>query len=81
MNIVPQFKRRIYKDPDRMVKHLKYLKKKEQLMRERIQEQEETTVKEKEEKNDIQQINLDVSNFKPVIKNVGKLGWEQTGTH
>lgn len=59
LNIVPQYKKRMYKDPDRMVKHLKYLKKKEQVMRQRVQEQEETKVKEQEEIPDKQQINLD----------------------
>lgn len=74
LNIVPQYKRRMYKDPDRMVKHLKYLKKKEQVMRQRVQEQEETKVKEKEEIPDKQQINLDVSSFIPFTKNSLSLG-------
>lgn len=51
----------MYKDPDRMVKHLKYLKKKEQVMIERIREQEEMKTKEKEENPYEQHINLDVS--------------------
>ncbi|KAH1004974.1 hypothetical protein HUJ05_005733 [Dendroctonus ponderosae] len=38
--LVPQLKRRLYRDPDQQMKHLKYLKKKEQLLRERVLEKE-----------------------------------------
>lgn len=37
---MPQLKRRLYRDPDQQMKHLKYLKRKEQLLRERVLERE-----------------------------------------
>ncbi|XP_066145994.1 uncharacterized protein [Euwallacea fornicatus] len=40
-NIVPQLKRRIYKDPDRMVQHLKELKRKERIIKDRLRQKEE----------------------------------------
>lgn len=57
---IPQLKRRLYKDPDQQMKHLKYLKKKEQIIKERIKKKEQQSGEDTQETlND--DINVEVS--------------------
>ncbi|CAG9761005.1 unnamed protein product [Ceutorhynchus assimilis] len=41
MQSLPQLKKRLYRDPEQQMKHIKYLKKKEQIIRDRIKQKEE----------------------------------------
>ncbi|XP_066247687.1 uncharacterized protein [Euwallacea similis] len=48
-SVVPQLKRRIYKDPDRMVQHLKELKRKERIIKDRLRHREQQKNKDVED--------------------------------